>query len=124
MDFAEQRLYHQIHPLKLATDWSTGLIALVLLWRRRLVPALVTMFLPGIMISLVIVRWVDLEPYRSSPFGEYVKRSMTPAMEAVRLAGYGVMALGAWQRRPVLLPVGLLITLFGWLRGWLVGRLG
>jgi hypothetical protein len=37
----------------------------------------------------------------------------------VRLAGNGVMALGAWYRRPALLILGLLFILFGWCRGTL-----
>ncbi|HLQ84467.1 MAG TPA: hypothetical protein VK121_11605 [Pseudogracilibacillus sp.] len=26
MDFQKRKLYHQIHPLKLLTDWITGVI--------------------------------------------------------------------------------------------------
>jgi len=43
----EKVLYHQIHPLKLFTDWSTGLVAVWLCWRHRLAEALgvaVTLF--------------------------------------------------------------------------------
>lgn len=45
---------------------------------------------------------------------------MTPAMQAIRLAGNGVMTVGAWYRRPDLLLLGLLTILFGWLRGALL----
>ncbi len=117
MAFQEKRLYHQIHPLKLFTDWSTGLIALPLLWRRRLGPALLVGVVPSIVVSGLLVRWVDLEPYKRSAFGHYMKRSMTPTMQAMRSVGYVVMALGAWYRRPGFLPLGLVIILFGWLRG-------
>jgi len=89
MTFQEKRLYHQIHPLKLFTDWSTGFIALYMLWRRHLSLALILMFVPGIIVSSLLVRWATLEPYKQSAFGHYVKRSITPSMEAVRLAGYG-----------------------------------
>ena len=37
----EKLLYHQIHPLKLLTDWTAGFAALPLLWRHRLRAALV-----------------------------------------------------------------------------------
>lgn len=122
MTFQEKALYHQIHPLKLGTDWSTGTFAFYLLWRRRLGPALVVTFLPAFVVSGALMRWGDLESRKQSAFGRYVKQYMTPAMQAVRLAGNGVMMLGAWQRRPALLVAGLLIILFGWLRGKLFPR--
>ena len=45
---------------------------------------------------------------------------MTRAMEAIRLAGMAVMALGAWLHLLWLLPAGLLIIRLGWLRGLLL----
>jgi hypothetical protein len=42
---------------------------------------------------------------------------MTPSMQGLRFAGNVVMSLGAWYRRPGLLLTGLLMILFGWLRG-------
>lgn len=40
MTLRERALYHQIHPVKLAVDWSAGLVSAVLLWRHRLAAAL------------------------------------------------------------------------------------
>lgn len=116
-------LYHQIHPVKLLTDWGAGLAVLPLLWHHRLRPALLVCFVPGFIVSGALMRWANLEPYKQSAFGRYVKRSMTRKMEAVRLIGYLLMALGAWYRRPVLIPGGLLVILFGWFHGWLRSRL-
>jgi hypothetical protein len=113
----EKILYHQIHPLKLLTDFAVGFAALPLLWRHRLRAALVVMFVPAILASILIIRYVDLEPYKRSAFGRYVERYMTREMQAVRSAGYLIMSLGAWYRRPWLIPVGLLVVMFGWLRG-------
>lgn len=113
----EKILYHQIHPLKLATDSTAGFAALYLLWRRRLLPALAVALLPAIVVSWALIRWADLEPYRRSRLGRYVDRYMTRRMEAVRLLGYAVMAVGAWLRRPAFLTAGLLVITFGWLRG-------
>jgi hypothetical protein len=45
---------------------------------------------------------------------------MTHAMEAVRLAGMVVMAVGAWYRSLAVVVVGVAVVLFGWLRGVLV----
>ena len=37
MNLQEKELYHEIHPLKLFTDWSAGLIALYVLWQHEIV---------------------------------------------------------------------------------------
>ncbi len=115
----EKMLYQQIHPAKLLTDWSMAVVALYGLWLHALAPALVVMFVPPIVASLIIVRWVNLEKYQGSAFGKYVSQSMTHAMELVRLAGMAVMALGAWYHVAWLMPAGLLIILLAWFRGLL-----
>ncbi len=43
---------------------------------------------------------------------------MTPSMMTVRLSGAVIMSVAAWLRRPIWLPVGLLVVLFGWSRGF------
>jgi hypothetical protein len=50
---------------------------------------------PPIAASFLVVFLADLEPQRQSAFGRYVKRMMTRAMEAIRLAGGIVMVFGA-----------------------------
>jgi len=106
----EKVLYHQIHPLKLLTDWTASFAALPLLWRHRLRAALLVTFVP----SILIIRYVELEPYRRSAFGGYVERYMTREMQGVRLAGCLIMSLGAWYRKPWSVPLGVLVVLFGW----------
>jgi hypothetical protein len=115
--FQEKSLYHQIHPIKLLTDWSAGLIALYLLWQHDLVAALVVACVPSILVSLTIVRFANLEKYEQSRFGRYIRKYMTRSMEALRMAGYVVMAVGAWFHLACLIPLGLLCTLWGWLWG-------
>ena len=122
MTTAEKVLYHQIHPLKLATDGSTGALSYYLLWRRWLQTALVVQFVPAVLVSAALMCWADLEPQRTSALGRYVARSMTPAMQGVRLAGNVVLSRGAWQRRPAVMVAGLVIVLFGWLRGRLIPK--
>jgi hypothetical protein len=117
MTFQEKTLYHQIHPLKLLTDWSMGIIALVLFWQHALFAALAVAFIPSILVSLALVRLADLGTYKQSRFGQYVHKYMTRSMEALRLAGYAVMAVGAWLHLAWLIPLGLVTILFGWLRG-------
>jgi hypothetical protein len=113
----EKVLYHQIHPLKLATDGSMALISLPLLWQRRLRAALLLQSVPPVLMSAALLAWADLEPQRQSALGRYIAQYMSPGMQALRFAGNAVMAVGAWQRRPHLVLAGLLLVLFGWLRG-------
>ncbi len=117
MTVQEKTLYHQIHPLKLFTDWSTGIIALYPLWQHRLLVALLIAFVPSILASLLLVRFANLENQKESAFGRYVHHYMSRPVEATRLAGYVVMALGAWYHLIWLIPLGLLVILLAWLRG-------
>ena len=41
MNLQDRLLYHQIHPLKLATDLTTAAAAAALLWRHQLVPTII-----------------------------------------------------------------------------------
>jgi hypothetical protein len=117
MKLEDKILYHQIHPLKLLTDSSVTPVALYLLWRHKLLAGLGVAFLPPMVASYLILRYVDLEPYRRSSFGQYVGRYMTREMEAVRSIGAVVMFTGAWTRRAWLMPFGLVIVLLAWFRG-------
>jgi hypothetical protein len=113
----EKALYHQIHPLKLFTDISAEVISLYLFWKRKLLAGLLVIFLPPIIASLLIMRWADLEPYKHSAFGKYVRMYMTPLVVSLRVLGTVITHLGAWYRKPLLLPLGLGLVMLGWLRG-------
>ena len=117
MNSKEKYLYHQIHPLKLFTDIGAAFGSLYLLWRHQLAFALVVMLAPPVLVSWLLMGYANLEPYRQSAFGKYIARSMSHAMEAVRLAGMAVTALGAWHQSPWIIVIGCAIVLFGWLRG-------
>ena len=117
MTLEEKTLYHQIHPLKLATDWGTGIAALYPLWQHQLVAALLLAFVPSILVSFALIRYANLETYQRSAFGKYVKRYMTHFIEFLRFAGYALMAVGAWLHVIWLMPLGLVIILLAWLRG-------
>jgi hypothetical protein len=115
----EKALYHQIHPLKLFADISAEVISLYLFWKRKLLPGLLVVFLLPIIASLLIMRFVDLEPYKDSAFGNYIRTYMTPSVVAMRILGTVITHLGAWYRKPFLLPLGFGLVLLGWLRGLL-----
>ncbi len=120
MNFQEKSLYHQIHPLKLFTDWSTGIIALYPFWQNNLLAALIIAAVPSILVSFMLIRFANLEEYKQSTFGKYVHQYMTRPVEMMRFAGYALMAVGAWVHAVWFIPAGLLVILLAWLRGVII----
>lgn len=122
MDLQERILYHQIHPLKLATDVLFGALALYFAWQQQLQAATLVALVPSILVTCYLVRFVDLTPQKHSPRGAYIAKYMTDKIQQARLFGYGLMFLGAWERNWIGLLAGLGLIAFGWGRGWLQER--
>ena len=121
MDLRARLLYHQVHPLKLLTDWGTAVAAAYLLWGHRLGAALLVGLVPSIVVSVTLIRWADLAPYEASPFGRYLARHMTRAVEGVRFAGIAVVWGAAWAHRPLLMALGVALILGAWAWGFVTG---
>lgn len=118
MDFKEKKLYHQIHPLKLATDIGVVPPALYFLWQHRSLPAAVIAFIPPVLVSAVMMKWPpDLERLKSSRLGRYIKKSMPPGIEGLRLISLVPMAYGAWKHRVGYILLGLLVLVVAWCNG-------
>lgn len=117
MTFTEKSLYHQIHPLKLATDIGCEPLSLYFFWRHGLVPGLATHFVPPIAASLVLICSRDFEAIKRSRAGAYLRRHMTRIIEAIRFVGDIVMVLGAWFHLPSLIIIGLVIIVVAWCSG-------
>ncbi len=75
--------------------------------------------LPPVVASFLIMRLADLEPYRRSAVGAYLKRHMTPTAVAMRMLGTCMTHLGAWLRWPTLMGSGYGLILFAWSHGLL-----
>ncbi len=120
MTFEEKALYHQIHPLKLATDIISTFPALYLLWQHELLWGLLVTVIPSVIASYLLVRYANLEPNKQSAFGQYIRRYMSRTVEAVRLLGLVVMMVGAWYHLGWLIGLGLVIIVLGWLRGIII----
>jgi hypothetical protein len=116
----EKALVHQIHPAKLATDVTASVVSTVLLWNHDLVGGLVVLFLPPIIATALVMRFVPLEPYRDSPAGRYITCYMTTAAQAARGIGALAMSIGAWSRSRALILLGLAIIAVAW--GWGLAR--
>ncbi|MGB8310981.1 MAG: hypothetical protein WCE81_03835 [Halobacteriota archaeon] len=117
MEFQDKEKYHEIHPVKLATDISAAALALYLFWQHALISGILVAIVPPVIVSTVIIKWAPLEGYKHSALGRYIDRYMTSAMRLVRLGGMIVMSIGAWYHVVVLIPLGLIVVLLGWLRG-------
>jgi hypothetical protein len=100
MTMRERVLYHQIHPLKLFADFSSAIIAIDLFWQHALVSGLVIGFVPPVLVSFAIIQEVDLERYRRSGMGAYLRRYMTPTAQVLRLFGALIAFYAAWQHVP------------------------
>ena len=114
LSLREKYLYHQIHPWKLAVDISGGLASTWLVWRRELWIAAVVAFVPSIVVSVVMLRWMDFSRQRDSGFGRYVAYHMTRIAEAVRSAGQIVMWVGAWFHAVWAIVAGAVVIVLGW----------
>jgi len=122
MTLKEKALYNQIHPLKLSTDILAAAVSLYLFWMHQTLPALALHFVPPLLASWLIIRYVDLEPQKRSAFGQYVARSMTRTIEAVRLFGDLVMIFGAWIHDTKLMILGFLVIVGAWCNGLLPSK--
>lgn len=120
MTFAERALYHQIHPAKLYVDVATALVAIDLFWRHALLPGLIIALVTPLLVSAVLVREADLERYRASAMGAYLRRFMPPWVQAMRLFGVGVAFYAAWYHFPAGVISGLGVVAICWANG--IGR--
>ena len=117
MTMREKQLYHQVHPLKLATDITAAIVSTYFFWFHEFWLALAWMFLPPIIVSTIMLLTMDFTWIKESAVGRYLSWEMTAAMQALRLAGTIPMVIGAWYHQWWAVALGVLIVLVGWLRG-------
>ena len=117
MTMKDRILLHQIHPTKLATDIGSGIFCLYFLWQHRLPLAILIAAVPPLIASGLLLRFADFEALERSALGVYVRRHMTPTMQAVRLCGFLAMVGGAWYHTPLAILGGVVVVAAGWLKG-------
>ncbi len=117
LTFRERVLYHQIHPAKLFADIATALVAIVLFWRHALAPGLIIALLPPLLVSAVLLQEGNLERYRSSPMGAYLRRFTPPWVQAVRLFGVALAFYASWHHVPAGIYGGLALVAVCWANG-------
>ena len=119
MTAKEKALYHQIHPLKLATDALASVVSLYFFWQHQIVIAFALHFVPPLIASFLLIRYGALDALRDSAFGRYVGQHMTRVIEAVRLFGDIVTIVGAWYHDWLLIAAGFALILGAWCNGLL-----
>jgi hypothetical protein len=117
MRLKDRILLHEVHPVKLVTDIGSGVLCLYFLWEHSLSLAILFAAVPPLLASGLVLRFADLTALERTMLGNYLRRYMTPTMQALRLCGFLAMAIGAWYHSPLMLVVGLGIVAFGWLKG-------
>jgi hypothetical protein len=117
MTLQEKILYHQIHPLKLIADIGCEPVSLYFFWQRNLLLGFATHFVPPVAASLWLIRYADLEAYKTSSGGEFLRRHMTRAVEGIRLGGDLLLVVGAWIHRPWMIAFGLAVIVLAWCSG-------
>jgi hypothetical protein len=115
MSLRERILYHQIHPLKLAVDLTSGLLSTWLIWDHKFWIAMAVAWLPPVIVSAVMLRTMDFSPQRDSAFGRYVAFHMSRAAEAIRMSGQIAMWIGAWYHAAWAIAIGFLVVILGWI---------
>ena len=117
MTFNEKKLYHQIHPLKLGVDISTGCYTTWLAWQHNWFWFLLLLVIPSLIISYLLIQFANLEPLKNSKFGKYLKIHMTTRIEAIRLSGQIIMWIAAWYHVIFMIIFGFLLIICGWCNG-------
>ncbi|MGA7159602.1 MAG: hypothetical protein WBZ48_01285 [Bacteroidota bacterium] len=124
MTLEEKKLYHQIHPAKLFTDIVTGFGSVYLLWLHFNLFAVVCLaFIPSTIVSMILIAKTNLEKYKDSAFGTYLRRHMaSKSSDWIRFGGFAVMLTGGWINLLWLIAVGFMIILFVWIKGLIFGK--
>ena len=117
MTLLEKNLYQQIHPVRLLTDWVSGIFACYLFWNQELTSGLIAAFIPSLLVSLIVLKFTDLEKIKNSKFGQYYKRTYTKTVDFIRFGGFVIMAAGSWIQSIQLAGVGLIIIIATWTYG-------
>ena len=117
MTLGERALYHQIHPAKVFIDVSTALIGIDLFWRHQQAAGLLIALLPPVLVSVVLMNEVDLEPYRRSAMGAYLRRFMPPWVQALRLFGIALAFYASWYHVPAGVVGGIGLIAACWANG-------
>jgi hypothetical protein len=117
----DKKLYHQIHPLKMFTDFASGFLAVYLLWIDLPLWALIVAFVPSLAISLYVLTQTNLDRYKNSALGRYTQKYLSAkSNDTIRFIGFVAMMFGGWYHSVGLIVAGFLVILGVWFRGFIL----
>jgi hypothetical protein len=117
MTLQEKILFHQVHPAKLTTDIAATVISLYFFWQHTIIVGLLTHLVPPPIGSFAVIRFANLDRYKESPLGSYLRRYMTPTAQFTRLLGDIIMVFAAWFHSLIGIATGVAIVLAAWSYG-------
>jgi hypothetical protein len=117
MTTKEKILYHQIHPVKLFVDISTSILTTCFAWQHNVIWFLILFLIPSVIVTILLIKYADLERLKNAALGRYIEIYMTRAIEIIRFSGQIIMWIAAWFHLPILIAVGILVIIGGWLNG-------
>ena len=122
MTFAEKKLYHQIHPLKLSVDICSGILTTYLSWQHDIFWFLILFLLPSVIVSILTIKYADLEKLKNSGFGKYIEKYMTTSIEVIRIVGQIIIWTAGWYHLAIIMIIGFLIIIGAWCNGLLIKK--
>ncbi|MBI2427536.1 MAG: hypothetical protein HYV29_01820 [Ignavibacteriales bacterium] len=122
MTLQEKNLYQQIHPARLITDWAAGIAACYLFWQNDIWLGVAISFVPSLIVSLLVIRFADLEKIRQSTFGDYFKRTYSKRVDLIRFAGFVVTAGASWWQNIPGVAAGIVIIIATWTYGLMIKK--
>jgi hypothetical protein len=122
MTLQEKNLYQQIHPARLITDWVSGIAAWYLFWQNDIWFGVALSFGPSLIVSLLVIRFADLDKVKNSPFGEYFKRTYNKKVDLIRFAGFVIAAGASWWQNIPGIAVGIAVITATWTYGLVVKK--
>lgn len=102
----------------MTTDVVTAFAAVYFLVGHFLILSLCIAFIPSTIVSMIIMAKSDLEKYKNSAFGVYIRKYMaSKSSDWIRFGGFVVMMVGGWNNLLWLITLGFAVILFVWLKG-------
>lgn len=117
MTLQEKSLYQQIHPLRLFTDWASGLYACYLFWYGEVTMGIILAFAPSLLVSLLVIRTADLDKIKRSTFGRYFARTYSKTIDLIRFGGFVLMAGSSWYHSIEGMAAGFAVIAGTWTYG-------
>lgn len=122
MTLQEKNLYQQIHPVRLAADWLTGIGACWCFWQDEIWYGVALSVVPSLIVSLLVIRFADLDKIRQSKFGEYFKRTYNKKVDLIRFAGFVIAAGASWWQNIPGVAAGVAVILGTWTYGLILKK--